>query len=238
MEHTIIRRGFPARKVTLMMTNAYTRLLDEIGEFESRTGRKPRRIKLTKRDKLDFAKLTAKEFALAGEVAKHGVEKAVPKLNGIPVVWDAPEREFEGEGAVDAKRVKDRVADWVGRLERLYAQLDKWVQGVPDVRVERDTMQQVIEPLMERFSVPPRNVPAYTVFVNKKYRIAFVPSAVWIMGANGRVNVTTNVRQHILVDLGGENGAPSKWHLVGDDPNKPLVTFNQEAFLKLLQERK
>lgn len=139
---------------------------------------------------------------------------------------------------VDAKRVKHRVTDWVSRLERLYAQLDEWVQEVPDVRVERDTMQQVIEPLMERFSVPPRDVPAYSVFVSKKYRIAFVPSALWIMGANGRVNVTTNARQHILVDLGGENGAPSEWHLVGADADKPLVPFTREAFLKLLQERK
>jgi hypothetical protein len=222
----------------LTMTNVYTRLLDEIGEFESRTGHKPKRIKLTKRDKLAFAKLTAKEFALAGEVARHGVENAVPRINGIPVVWDAPEREFEDGGIVDARRVKDRVADWVGRLERLYAQLDEWVRGVPDARVERDTMQQVIEPLMERFSVPPRDVPAYTVFVNKKYRVAFVPSAIWIIGANGRVNVTTNVRQHILVDRGGGDGTPSKWHLVGDDPKNPLIPFNREAFLKLLQERK
>jgi hypothetical protein len=220
------------------MRNAYTRLLDEIGEFESRTGHKPKRIKLTKRDKLDFAGLTAKEFALAGEVAKLGVEKAVPKISGIPVVWDAPERELEDEGGVDAKRVKDRITDWVARLERLYAQLDEWVQRVPDVRVERDTIQQVIEPLMERFSVPPRDVPTYTVFINKMYRVAFVPSVVWIVGANGRVNVTTNVRQHTLVDAGGENGAPSRWHLVGDDWNKPLIPFNREAFLKLLQERK
>jgi hypothetical protein len=219
------------------MTNAYTRLLDEIGTFESRTGRKPKRIKLTRRDKLDFAKLTAKEFALAGEVAKHGVEKAVPKINGIPVIWDAPERELEDE-AVDAKRVKDRVTDWVKRLDKLYAQLDVWVQGVPDVRVERNSVQQVIEPLMERFAVPPRDVPTYTVFVDKKYRIAFVPSVVWIVGANGRVNITTNVRQHSLVDVGGENGAPSRWHLVGHDWDKPLIPFDHEAFLKLLQERK
>jgi hypothetical protein len=227
-----------SREELINMANAYMHLLDEIGKFQTRTGRKPKRIKLTKQDKLDFSKLTRKEFALAGEVAKHGVEKAVPQINGIPVDWNAPERELEGENAVDAKRVKDRVTDWVSRLEKLYSKLDEWAKALPDVSVRRNTMPQLIEPIMERTSVPAREVPVFSLIVNKKYRVDFIPSSIWIIGANGRVNVTTNSRQKSLVDMGGENSAPSRWHLVGDDPDKPLVPFNREAFLKLLQERK
>lgn len=142
------------------------------------------------------------------------------------------------QGDANASAVRDRVTDWISRLQRLYAQLDQWVAGLPNVEVKRNMMQQVMEPLMERSSVAPRNVPAYTVFVNKKYRVAFVPSVVWLVGANGRVNITTNARQHILVDVGGNDGAPSKWRLVSNDPDHPLVTFNRETFLKLLRERR
>lgn len=159
-------------------------------------------------------------------------------LGYYPIMRNTGTQMVEVEEIMDAKRVEGRVTDWVARLNRLYSQLDRWAREVPDARVERKPMQQLIEPIMERFAVPARDVPTYTVFVNAKYRIAFVPSSVWIMGANGRVDVSTNVRHHSLVDIGGKGGKPSNWCLVGNDPNKPLIPFNRQAFLKLVGERK
>lgn len=224
-----------------MPNNVYTKLLDQIGQYESRTGRKPSKIRLTPRDKAEFAKLGGDEFALAGKVAKQGVEKAVRRINGIPVEWDADTREFEAaESApgMDAKQVRARVADWIARLERLYAQLDEWVKEMPDTTISRDAVDQVIEPLMKQFKVPAQPIPTYTAFVQKKWRVAFVPSALWIVGANGRVNITTNVRQHILFDLGGRNCAPSDWRLAVEAAKKFIVPFDRAAFFRLLRERR
>ena len=130
--------------------------------------------------------------------------------------------------------VAARIDDWVGRLNRLYDKLDEWLVSIPHDRVRRATPKQPVEPTMRRANVPPRDVPTYTI-LRGTHRIAFVPSALWLPGANGRVNVTTNAKQHVLVDRGtGGNG--SKWQLVIDDVDRPLVPFTRSQLLRLLAE--
>ena len=112
--------------------------------------------------------------------------------------------------------------------------LDEWMESIPHDRMERGTIPQTIEPLMRRFNVPPRDLPTYMIFQGNK-QIRFVPSALWVVGANGRVNVNTSLKQHILVDRGdGEHG--SKWQLVVDDYKRLLVPFNRTQLLRLLAE--
>jgi hypothetical protein len=214
-------------------------IAEEISEFEADHGRKPVRMWLTKRDKFDVAKLKRTEFSMAGTVMEKGVERTVKELFGVPIAsWDAAQREYrlsDGESAGTAASVKARIEDWVKRLNALFESLDEWTAGVPEARVERNHMQQQIEGSMEQFSVKAQNVPTFTIFIGKN-RIAFVPSALWISGANGRVNVTTNYRQYALVDL-SQVGKPSDWKLVLASPRTQLAPFNEELFLKILAER-
>jgi hypothetical protein len=87
---------------------------------------------------------------------------------------------------------------------------------------------------MRQFGIAPREVPTYTIFKGK-HRIAFVPSALWVAGANGRVNITTNVKQHVLVDR-ADAGHESKWQLVVDDFKRLLVPFNKSQLRRLVVE--
>jgi hypothetical protein len=130
--------------------------------------------------------------------------------------------------------VSERLDDWVSRLNGLYDQLDLWMAQIPYDRIQRDALRQAVEPFMRRFHIQPRKVPTYTIFVGNR-RVSFVPSVLWVAGANGRVNATTNVKQHILVDRGdAERG--SKWQLVVNDFNRLLVPFNKTQLLRLLAE--
>ena len=215
-------------------------IAEDVSEFESEHGRKPAEMWLTKRDKIDIGKLGGNEFPLAGKVMQQGVEKAVPALFGVPVTsWNAAEREYRlsgTNGGMTATRVKERVANWIQRLTALFDQLENWAAAVPDARVARDHMPQQIEEMLARFSVSVRAIPTLTVFVDKKYRVAFVPSALWITGANGRVNVTTNFRQYALLDL-AEQGQPSDWQLLVAGTRTHFKPFDQAVFSKLLSER-
>jgi hypothetical protein len=139
---------------------------------------------------------------------------------------------------IDAKAVRAQVADWTARLKSLYSQFDDWVQEHPGATVSRGEIKQSIEPLMKQFHVAPRQIPTYTVVVDEKWRIAFVPSAVWIVGANGRIDITTNIRHHMLFDVGGRNGAPSDWQLGVTGSRKFVIPFDKTAFLNLLGERR
>jgi len=131
--------------------------------------------------------------------------------------------------------VDARVRDWMRRLNALYSQLDQWLPDRSNLRVIKEPLNQVIEPLMSQFKVPPRQIPTYTILIGK-VRIAFVPSALWIVGANGRVNITTNRRQHILVDVGDETENASNWQLVIPNDRASLKPFDKVAFDALLEE--
>lgn len=219
-------------------------VIDEIGQevsaFECDHGRLPARMWLTKRDKIEIGRLSGSEFSLAGKVAEVGVERAVPKLFGVPIAgWNAQHRDYQltdPDGRGTAQSVRQRVDDWISRLHELFGRLEDWASEVSDARVKREDMTQQVEGPMTQFHVKARNVPTLTVFGGKN-RIAFVPSALWITGANGRVNVTTNDQQYALVDLDGKDGRPSQWHLLLPSPKAQLVPLEKELFMKLLAER-
>jgi hypothetical protein len=135
---------------------------------------------------------------------------------------------------ISLQSISERIDDWVSRLNRLYDTLDDWLASIPHDRVKRGTLLQAIEPFMRQVNIAPRELPTYTILQGKK-RIAFVPSALWVAGANGRVNVTTNVKQHILVDR-GDSEQGSKWQLVVDDFKRLLVPFNRSQLLRLVAE--
>lgn len=138
-------------------------------------------------------------------------------------------------GKWSKRSVQDRVSDWIQRLNVLYEKLDLWIANYPDAKVRKGSLTQLIENLMTEHSVAPRQVPTYTILRGKK-RIAFVPSAIWLIGANGRVNVSTNTKQHMLVDLGGCEGKASNWQLVDTSTRTMLRAFNRAAFVDLLEE--
>ena len=219
--------------------NVIDEIAVEIAEFEANHGRKPARMWLTKRDKFDVAKLNRSQFALAGKIMEKGVEQTVTKLFGVPIAaWNATQREYRlssEENGVTASTVRARIDDWIKRLNAFFDTLEKWTTEVPGAHAHRDNMEQQVEGLMRQFSVKAQKVPTFTVCLAKN-RVAFVPSAIWISGANGRVNVTTNYRQYALVDL-SQFEAPSDWKLVLASSKTPLAAFDKPLFLRLLAER-
>src|SRR5579864_2286044 len=116
---------------------------------------------------------------------------------------------------VNSQHVLDCIDDLELRLRRLYDTLDQWMESIPHDRIERGRQRQTVEPLMRQLHIAPRDLPTYTIYQGKK-RIAFIPAALWVVGTNGRVNVTTNKKQHSLVDRGDQEQG-SKWQLAVDD---------------------
>lgn len=64
--------------------------------------------------------------------------------------------------------------------------------------------------------------------------MSFVPGPLWILGANGRVNVSTNRRQFVLVDLGGKDNAPSDWQIITSRMQLTYRPFDEEVFRSLV----
>jgi hypothetical protein len=60
------------------------------------------------------------------------------------------------------------------------------VKGYPNATISRGKTKQLIEPLMRQFNIPAAEFRTYTVLLENKRRITFIPYAIWPIGANGR----------------------------------------------------
>lgn len=128
--------------------------------------------------------------------------------------------------------IKERITDWASRLTALFDNIQSW--SVYDWRIIRSTVIQRNEELMQKYSVKPRELPTLS-FLKGKHLVGLVPSALWVIGADGRVNITTNLRQYILIDRRQDNGA-SDWQIVLGNRRTETVAFTKDIFLKLLGE--
>ncbi len=134
------------------------------------------------------------------------------------------------------EQVIAQIDDWENRLKRLYAQIEKWFLELPPVQgqeILKGNVLQHDEPLMREFEVLPRMLPTRAVLYGRN-RVSFVPSALWIANANGRVNITTNSGQYVLVDRGGKEGRPSDWAIISSTRRQSPVIFDQNAFESLV----
>ena len=139
--------------------------------------------------------------------------------------------------AVDRERIEWRVRDWIERLNKLYESVKLLLQDRQDrdeLKVLKGSTLQRPESLMTQFEVPPEMLPTLAVLKGTN-RVSFVPSALWIIGANGRVNVTTNLHQFILVDLGGVDGAPSDWRIQTSRGSTDLRVFDSTVLEELIE---
>ena len=148
---------------------------------------------------------------------------------------------IEGQVPVSGKELRksdvvQRLEDWQDRLKKLFDQIDQWrVQTLPNVESSRDRTFQIEEELMRKFGIKPGTVPTYTITQGSK-RLSFVPSGLWIIGANGRVNVVGGKKEFMLVDMAEPGSCKSKWMLVSHDHRKVLEEFDRNK-LRVLFEK-
>lgn len=132
--------------------------------------------------------------------------------------------------------VERRVEDWIDRLNQLYHKIEHWHDELPlelQGEIVHKNLPQRPEPLLAQFAVEPRRVPSLSI-TNKNGRYVFIPSAIWIVGANGRINVSTPNEMLLLIDLGGFSDLPSRWVLVESELKDEFQEFNQESFTRLM----
>lgn len=140
-------------------------------------------------------------------------------------------QDVEDQRRRETEYIEQRVQDWYDRLRRLFAEVEAWAP-ISWQRLHGQVMQRE-EELIRRYSITPRELPTLT-FLRDTHRVAFVPSALWIVGADGRVNVTVDAKQHILVDRRLTPGATSDWQIVLGERSNQTQAFTRDVFLSLL----
>ena len=109
---------------------------------------------------------------------------------------------------VDKAHVLRHVDDWQQRLHGLCDRIEGWL---PDGwTVQRETSVSMHEGLMRKFGIEPRRLPTLRCERGKETLVTLEPEALWIIGANGRVDLTCDTRHYLIVDL-ADNFETPEW---------------------------
>ncbi len=136
---------------------------------------------------------------------------------------------------IDREHILWRVSDWKNRLNRLFSNIENWTKDFATIKIQKSDIPQAREELMYKFGIDPDTVPAMAIFLGK-IRASFVPMGIWVIGSNGRVNITTNKNQYILLDLGGDNDNPSQWVIVNPSKRKERISFDRNTLSKIIRD--
>ena len=116
--------------------------------------------------------------------------------------------------AIDAEHVMRRVDDWEARLNGLYSMICGWLpegwearRGVPVVMHEK---------MMQKFGVEAKRLPTLELHSRGGQVVKLAPDALWVIGANGRVDLKGDIGRYIIIDT-ADNFEEPHWEVSPSD---------------------
>lgn len=141
-------------------------------------------------------------------------------------IWETTEA-----GNFERSRVVDRISDWENRIAALYAEINRWVSKDTSFHTEAMRTVTMSEELMRDFAVPDRELPVLDVLKNQEPIASLVPRALWVIGANGRVDLITRKGTRLIVY---RDNMAWGWLVVDSDDRRKQIEFNEVTFWDLV----
>jgi hypothetical protein len=116
---------------------------------------------------------------------------------------------------ITEEKVVERIDDWLRRLGDLYEQIKTWA-AAQGWSAENGSTMPMHEELMRQFGVPAREQRTLVIRDPQGAEIWVRPKGLWVIGANGRVDIYSRKGAFVLVDIADAFKAP-QWvlHRVG-----------------------
>ncbi len=140
--------------------------------------------------------------------------------------------ELSGDsGELDKAHVDRRVNDWKSRVSSLYHQLCGWLPA----HLSADTKHTVrmYEDLMKKYGVTATELPVLNIYDQGKWIARLVPRGLWIIGANGRLDLFTSNKQAIVVDR-AKNFETPNWLIAPADKRRDVKPLTADTWLKAI----
>lgn len=111
---------------------------------------------------------------------------------------DVAEELLDVDRTIDRSYVERRLDDWRARVGALYADIAGWLP--PELSLAEGVKVPILEDLMSRFEVPQQAIPSKVLLKRGTLVGRIEPRGLWIVGANGRVDLILPDHHSIIVD--------------------------------------
>ena len=136
---------------------------------------------------------------------------------------DVLEELTEFEDQIDRAHIERRIDDWVRRIENLYSDVRSWLPEGWAASGRYDVVMH--EDLMRNFGITARRLPSL-LLDNKSISFRLEPRGLWIIGANGRLDLFSSQGHYVIVDR-AEFYADPQWMI-----SKLTDQLNQDPFTR------
>lgn len=127
--------------------------------------------------------------------------------------------------------VQESVQDWKNRLSALFIEISDWAEKNGWHVNDGGTVRMHEEP-MQRLDVPATDQPTLRLDHEQSYAL-FKPKGLWVIGANGRIDLYTSKGTFIIVDL-AERGADPRWTIFRASQKRGGEHFKPEMVADLI----
>jgi len=133
---------------------------------------------------------------------------------------------------INKPHIEKRVRDWIRRVNKLYSFVRNSLSNIEGVECKTTKKVTMYEELMQTFDVPPTDIPILDIYKENILIASFKPLGLWVVGANGRIDILTKLGGYILVNL-AENGCDAKWEVFAPTNKQKAQSFNANFIKKL-----
>jgi Domain of unknown function (DUF4258) len=146
-------------------------------------------------------------------------------------VYSADALEEVVESSPNRKTIEQRVEDWVNRIDGLYQMVGEWLPG--NWSADRYATVMMHEEPMRSVGLPPRTLQTLRLLHDGKNVGLIEPRGLWIIGANGRLDLSRGRDRWVILDT-ADPFDPPQWHYAALSRREQLYPFNREALQSVL----
>ena len=130
----------------------------------------------------------------------------------------------------DKVYIEARADGWIAKVEELYLLIKNTLKDNKDFHYKTHKNMVMREEIMEKNGVSPKNVPIFDLYKGNKLIATFQPIGLWVLGANGRIDILTENGSYILVDLSEDDTHP-KWQVFSPNNRKKGEPFDVHKWI-------
>jgi hypothetical protein len=147
------------------------------------------------------------------------------------MIDDLDAMEQSPQATVTKELVEERVQDWKNRLSAFFQEVRAWAEK-NGWRVENSGNVVMHEELMQKFGVPATQQPMLRLNPGHGYAL-FKPKGLWVIGANGRIDLHTSKGTFIIVDL-ADYGSTPRWTIFRASQKRDGDLFTPDMIANLV----
>jgi len=128
----------------------------------------------------------------------------------------------------------NQIENWRKRLSDLYSIITEWLKDDKRYSVKTTDTVQIYEELMQKYKINPQNFPVADILKNGKLILSIKPFGLWVIGANGRIDIITGKGSQMLTDMSEQFQAP-QWTVFSPKNRRKGLPFTKDYLLGIMR---